>query len=148
MSAHVLPLKPAVVLVQAGTNDLKTIPLFPEQKAVIIANCKKNIEEIVTLALSNGSRVILTTIFPLGELPLERRLVWSSDVASAIDDVNEFIVSLKSDRVSIFDSAKVLTGHEGRIDPRFSEDFLHLNAAGYEALNRELLPVLVALEPE
>ncbi|MBN2394056.1 MAG: SGNH/GDSL hydrolase family protein, partial [Anaerolineae bacterium] len=45
--AHVAPLNPDIVIIQVGVNDLKTIPLFPEQKASITANCKANIAAIV-----------------------------------------------------------------------------------------------------
>jgi lysophospholipase L1-like esterase len=136
---HVLPLKPKVIVLQIGVNDLKTIPLFPEQKATIVANCKANIRQIVALSVQNGSQVILTTIFPLGQLPLERKPFWSDEVAIAISEVNQFITSLKSDQVKIFDTAKILANREGITDPAYSRDFLHLNENGYNALNQELV---------
>ena len=40
--------KPDIVILQAGVNDLKTLPLFPQRRDDIIANCKTNLEAIVT----------------------------------------------------------------------------------------------------
>jgi lysophospholipase L1-like esterase len=139
---HVLPLKAKMIVIQIGINDLRAIPLFPEQKAGIIAECKANIQQIVELSSQDGAYVILTTIFPLGQVPIERRPFWSDDVAIAINDVNQFISSLQSDKATILDTAKVLTNSEGITAPLYSKDFLHLNVKGYEALNRELVRCL------
>jgi lysophospholipase L1-like esterase len=133
--AHVTPLHPQIIILQAGINDLKTIPLFPEQKEAIIRNCKANLQQIVDLSLNTGARVIVTTIFPLGKLPIERRPFWSDDVEIAINDVNAFLKTLASDQVTIFETDKVLANSHGQVYPQYSRDFLHLDPAGYAALN-------------
>jgi lysophospholipase L1-like esterase len=140
---HVLPLKPQIVVLQVGINDLKTIPLFPDQKGEIIQNCKDNIEQLVKMSLESGARVVITTIFPLGPLPIERSLFWSSDVVTAILDVNAYLETLASDRVMIFDTSQVLANSEGIVDPQYSQDFLHLNPNGYMALNSAIAGILV-----
>jgi len=140
--AHVTPLHPQIIVIQAGINDLKTIPLFPDQKETIIDNCKANLKHIVDLSLATGARVIVTTIFPLGKLPIERGPFWSDDVKLAIDDVNSYIESLANDRVIIFDTSKVLANSDGIVYPQYSLDFLHLNAEGYAALNDAIYAVL------
>jgi len=142
---HVRPLQPQVVVVQVGINDLKTLPLFPERKALIVANCRKNIQKVVERAGDLGATVILTTVFPVGQVPIERRLFWSEDVALAIEEVNGYIVSLAGENVVIFDAFSVLADDSGMVRPEYSKDLLHLNAAGYEALNGELLSVLRGL---
>ena len=141
--AHVTPLHPQIIVIQAGINDLKTIPLFPDEKERIIQNCKANLKQIVDLSLASGARVIVTTIFPLGKLPIERRPFWSDDVKIAIDDVNQFLKTLASDRVTIFDTGNVLANAAGIVDPQYSQDFLHLNPAGYNALNEAIYELLV-----
>ena len=143
---HVRPLQPQVVIVQVGINDLKTLPLFPERKALIVANCRKNILEIVERAVDLGATVILTTVFPVGQVPIERRLFWSEDVALAVEAVNGYIDSLAGENVVIFDAYSILADDSGMIRPEYSKDLLHLNAAGYEALNGELLSVLRGLD--
>lgn len=140
--AHVTPLQPQIIVIQAGINDLKTIPLFPEQKELIIRNCKANLQQIVDLSIATGSRVVITTIFPLGKLPLERRPFWSDDVAVAIADVNSFIETLASDQVTIFHTEDVLANSDGIVEPKYSQDFLHLNPTGYAALNEAIYELL------
>ncbi len=139
-------LQPEILIVQMGINDLKTIPLYPDLQARIIQRCKDNLTEIVNKATSAGTTVILTTIFPLGEIPLERRFVWSNDVALAIDEVNQFLYTLESPNVIIFDTSSILAGENGLVQKPYRFDFLHLNAAGYEALNTALLPLLTSLQ--
>ncbi len=142
LQLHVAPLEPDVVLVQVGINDLKTIPLFPGQQETIIHDCQENIEQIVARCTDLGARVILTTIFPVGKPPLERRLFWSDRVAEAVQTVNAHLWSLEGENVTVFDTYTVLAGPDGLIEPAYGEDLLHLTEAGYAALNGELVRVL------
>jgi lysophospholipase L1-like esterase len=48
---------------------------------------------------------------------------------------------LANDNVLLFNSAEALAA-DGRIRPEYQVDLLHINAAGYAALNRKLLPAL------
>jgi lysophospholipase L1-like esterase len=138
----VAPLRPGIAVIQVGINDLKALPLFPEQRASIVQNTKDNIMKLIQLSLDAGAkRVVVTTIFPLGEIPWERRLVWSADVAVAIDEVNSFLASLASDRVEIMNTSAIIAQHE-TVLPVYRRDFLHLNPAGYAALNQELEKLL------
>ena len=141
-SYHVKPLHPQVVLIQVGINDLKTIPLFPVRKEAIIASCQDNIRHIVTQSVDGGAIVILTTIFPAGEVPLERQPFWSPDVAKAIGEVNTFIRSLEAQNVIILDAYSILADESGTIQAEYAQDTLHLNTIGYAALNRYLMPIL------
>jgi len=140
---HILPLTPRIIVLQVGINDLKTIPLFPGQKEKIIQNCKSNIKQLIDMSLDSGADVVLTTIIPLGKLPVERNFFWSSDVAAAIIDVNAYLETLTGDRVKVFDTSQVLANSEGIVDPKYSKDFLHLNPDGYEALNSAITGILV-----
>lgn len=110
----------------------------------IIANCRANIERIVTASRRLGAVVILTTIFPLGNILIERRLFWSDDVADSIAQVNGFIHSLESEGVVILNTEAILADERGIVRGEYSHDFLHLSAAGYEALNKALIPILMA----
>jgi lysophospholipase L1-like esterase len=136
--AHLGPIDPEIVLLQVGINDLKTIPLFPEDRDQIVANIKDNIRQIVERCRGKGARVVVTTIFPVAEIPLERKLFWSDEVEVAIDEVNAYLETLASEQVEIVATAGILAGDDGRTDSEYSRDFLHLNAAGYERLNAEL----------
>lgn len=141
-TAHVQALKPDLLILQLGVNDLKNIPLFLEKRAAIVEQLKRNLQWIVQQAHADGSRVLITTIFPLGKVPLERRLVWSDEVAPAIREVNNFIPSLAGEGVQVLDAFSVLQGETDLIKAQYSRDLLHLNAEGYAALNVALQPVL------
>lgn len=143
---HVKPLRPQIIVVQVGINDLKTIPLFPEQKEAIIANCEENVQKIIARSTDLGAKVVLTTIFPLGKVPLERQPFWSDEVALAIDEVNTYIRSLEGENVTVYDAYAVLASDRGIINAAYSQDLLHLNATGYERLNEEFAHFLTTLE--
>jgi len=145
---HLQPLNPEIVIVQVGINDLKSIPLFPDQKVDIVNDLQNNIEKLVQKSTSLDSYIIMTTVFPIGKVPLERRVFWSDDVDSAIHEVNEFIYSLESAEVVIFDSFAILVGEDGLIQPQYSQDFLHVNRLGYDKLNEELSEVIKSLKME
>lgn len=140
--AHVQPLKADVVILQLGVNDLKTLPLFPAKHDLILAQLKANLQWIVEQARTDGSQVIITTIFPLGEVPVERRLVWSAAVAPAIREINTFIVSLATEGVQVLDAFNLLQGEKDLIKPAYSRDLLHLSVPAYATLNKALLAIL------
>ncbi len=146
INRHIQPLSPDIVIVQVGVNDLYRIPIFPDNKETIISECKSNIKEIVRQSRQFGAVVILTTIFPLTEVPLERKLFWSPDiVVTAIKEVNDFIYSLENEDVIIFDTTDILANKQGKVRGEYSRDFLHLNRAGYKALNEKLISILQEL---
>lgn len=135
---HLVPLRPKIVVIQAGINDLKTIPLFPDEEARIIADCRSNLQQMVERSRALGARVVISTICPVGKLPLHRRPFWSDRVDSAIREVNQSIKSFASDGVTVLDTAALLTDGSGKLVPEYSRDFLHLSAEGYAQLNRAL----------
>ncbi len=143
---HVKPLKPNILILQAGINDLKTIPLFPGGRQAIVARCQESIRQIVAKSIDLGATVILTTIFPEGQVPIERRPFWSGDVGVAIDEVNSYIRSLAGNKVIVLDAYSVLSDGHGSLNPEYSQDLLHLTPQGYKRLNAELVPILEKLE--
>ncbi len=144
--AHVRPLQPDILIVQVCVNDLKTIPLFPDRSQQLIANCLTHLDTILSAARTMGTRVILTTVFPVGEPPIQRRLVWSDAIQQAVETVNDSIRSMAADDTLIFDTYALLVDERGLLRTDLSRDELHLNAAGYERLNTELSALLRTLE--
>ncbi|MEM8639935.1 MAG: GDSL-type esterase/lipase family protein [Cyanobacteria bacterium P01_G01_bin.54] len=141
-AAHVEPLHPDVVVVQVGINDLKTIALFPERRDEIVANCLANIRRIVVDAQRIGSTVIVTTIFPTGEIPLARRPFWSDKIEGAITQVNGEILTLAGEQVIVLDSFQLLAGAQRKLPRNYQKDELHLKPMGYAPLNQALLTAL------
>ncbi len=145
-AAHINSLKPNIMIIQVGVNDLKTIPLFPQRKASIIENCKNNIQQIVEQSKQLDAVIILTTIFPVGEVPLERQPFWSDEVAEAINEVNTYISTLATDRVIILDTFPILADSQGMLLSEYRSDELHLNQDGYAVLNQELVKLLNSVQ--
>ena len=142
-AANVTPVSPRIMVLQAGINDLKAIPLLPYRRDQIIADCKANLHEIVKRAVDGGAIVVVSTVFPPGKVPLERKLEWSPEVEKAVEEVNADLRTLASDRVIVFDAWKTLEDH-GQLRDGYGLDTLHLSAAGYAALNPELGKILNA----
>lgn len=140
--SQLLPLRPQRVLLQVGVNDLKSVALFPARSRQIVLDTCGRLDSMVAALRAAGIEVVLTTIFPPGELPLLRRLVWSDAVNAAIEEVNRHIASRAGPGVTVFDAAAVLRGPDGRVKPSYARDFLHLNEKGYAALNEALLRIL------
>jgi glycosyltransferase involved in cell wall biosynthesis/lysophospholipase L1-like esterase len=141
----VVRLRPTVVVLEAGVNDLKAIAEFPARRAQIVADCEANLERIVDRCRRAGATVVLVTVFDIGDVSLWRRPLWSADVAAAVRDVNAYLPKLAGDHVVLFEAAPVLDDDKGTIQKDYQLDYLHLSAAGYSALNRKLLPLLSAL---
>ena len=89
--------------------------------------------------------MVLTTIFPVGTIPIYRRPFWNTKVQAAVSELNDHIRAQKRDGVVVFDTAPILTDEHGVTRGEFSLDFLHLNDAGYAALNAKLSPLLADL---
>ncbi|MBL1177487.1 MAG: SGNH/GDSL hydrolase family protein [Pantanalinema sp. GBBB05] len=141
-SAHVQSLKPQVVVIQVGVNDLKTIALFPDRRDAIVTTCQDNIKRLVEASRNLGAVVIITTIFPAGKVPIQRRPFWSDDIGQAIQAVNAYIATLANERVIVLDTFPMLADSQGIMMQQYSVDELHLNHQGYAKLNQKLVPLL------
>lgn len=137
-AAHVAPIQPDILVVQVGINDLKAIAIFPGERDRIIAQCQANIDAIVRAARASQATVILTTIIPAGEIPLDQRLAWSPAVDPAILQVNAHIRALAGEHVLVLDTVPLLTDSAGVLRSEYQRDYLHLNARGYAVLNEQL----------
>jgi lysophospholipase L1-like esterase len=145
LDADVVQLHPSVVVLEAGINDLKTIAEFPERRREIVADCEANLAKIVEGCHRAGAEVVLVTVFEVGHVSLWRRPFWSSQVHEAVGEVNAYLRTMTGDRVVLFDVNPVLTEGRDEVEPQYQLDYLHLSSNGYEALNRKLAAVLLAL---
>lgn len=142
-SHHVALLEPDILVIQVGINDLRLIPAFEYKQDTILENTKTNIRQIVSDSLDIGTNVILATVFPLGPAPLDRRFAGEdAQVKEALEEINLYLQTLASDKVFVLDTAAILTDEKGRVRPEYSVDYLHINEAGYAALNQELARIL------
>lgn len=143
---HVRPLKPDVVIIQVGINDLKAIALFPERRKSIVTNCQANIKRMVEESKKLGAVVIVTTIFPAGDVPLERKPFWSDEISQTIKEMNAYIATLADEKTIVFDTFSILADSQGILLQKYRVNELHLNEQGYVILNKELVQLLNIIE--
>ncbi|HWY78390.1 MAG TPA: GDSL-type esterase/lipase family protein [Verrucomicrobiae bacterium] len=141
---------PAVVVVQAGINDLKAIGVMPGPAERIRSQCVTNLQEIASLCRKHHVRTILTTIPPSGKVPIGRRLVWSPEIDASVKEVNQALLRLyaTNEEVVVLDIDGVLrASRRAPSDLSDYRDTLHLQPSAYGKLEPELLRVVERLSP-
>jgi lysophospholipase L1-like esterase len=125
--ADVIALKPAVVQIMAGTNDIafNTGPMTPDES-------KANIRAMTELAQANGIRVILASIPPADRYPWRPGL----DTGSKIVAMNTWLKAYAAATGSTYAdywSALVAPGTTGMREG-LSSDHVHPTPAGYAVM--------------
>ncbi len=121
----VIDLKPAVVQIMAGTNDIagNTGPTTDAQ-------VEGNIMSMVQLAQANGIRVILASIPPADHFEWKPGLVTAPRIATLNSWLKEYAARVGA---TYADYWSVL--HVGdALNPAYGTDGVHPNAAGYAAM--------------
>jgi lysophospholipase L1-like esterase len=139
LAPMVEPLRPDVVVVQMGVNDLTGLTPRSPGRDQVVAATREAIVAVVAGARALGAQVVLTTIFPLARGPFP-----DAAVQAAIGALNRDLLALAAPDLRVLDSAAVLAGADGYVRPAYAEDELHLSPAGYAALNAALAPLLAA----
>lgn len=143
-----MPAPGTIAVLQFGINDIHPLGAFPQYGETIRNTLIKNLTDVTKNLVDNGNPVIVTTIFPPASAPLWRKPFWDPRALGYIAEVNEHIRAMARERsVWVLDAAAVLAGDEGRIAGKYVDEdfFLHVNDAGYAALNRALMPVLASV---
>ena len=124
--SDVVTLRPAVVHILAGTNDIAR-NTGPETDDEIFGY----VIGMVQLAHANRIKVIIASILPAADFPWRQGL----DPAPRIERLNARLKGYARNHGFIFaDYWSVLASSDGSMNPRFSADGVHPNAAGYEAM--------------
>ncbi len=145
---QIAPLRPDVVVIQVGVNDLvASAESFPAEHGLFRAGCIDTITALVHRARADGATVVLTTIFPIGPPTLQQRILPPPDVAESIDTVNAALMALADDGVLVLDTRPLLADAHGVLRPEYRADRLHLSGAGYAALNPALAQLLEKIAP-
>jgi lysophospholipase L1-like esterase len=122
----VIALKPAVVVILAGTNDIagNTGPSTLEM-------IEDNIASMAELAQANGIKVVLSSVLPVFDYPWKPGL----EPAARIVALNRWIKDYAARRGAVY-----LDYHSAMADGRqgmlreFAEDGVHPNEAGYRVM--------------
>ena len=124
--ADVIALKPAVVHIMGGTNDVAE-NMGPQTDEQI----EGNIAKMADLAVANGSRVILASIPPAADIPWHPGL----NPNPRIQRLNAWIREYAAHNGMIYvDYWATLATPDGAMKPEFSPDGVHPNAVGYAAM--------------
>lgn len=134
----VIALKPRVVHIMVGTNDIagNTGPTTPEAY-------KNAIRAMVSLAQTNGIVVIL------GSIPPADTFGWATQHKPAqwIAELNAWLKAYAAERGAIYaDYFTPLAGLNGELRPEYGPDGVHPNAAGYAVMRPVAEKAIVAAE--
>ena len=138
---------PDVAVIQVGINDLKILGLRPELSESVINLCASNIVAMARECESRNIKVIVTEIWPVGEIEIARRFVWGPAVTNALAHINLQLTLVSSpDKnirvVNLFQE----TANENKEPTRrgWYRDALHLKPEAYDlltsALKKQLAP--------
>ncbi len=119
----VVRLKPAVVVILAGTNDVagNTGPMTPEMTL-------EDFRAMAEMARANGIKVVITSILPAGDFPWRKGLM----PAPKIQALNARLEAwCKAEGMVWVDYYSALADASGAMKPGLSVDGVHPNAAGY-----------------
>lgn len=126
--ADVVALRPAVVHILAGTNDVagNNGPVRPR-------DFQDNIESMVEIASANGIRVVL------GSIPPAAAFSWQPSLRPAplIDRLNEWLRQYAAAKgLGYVDYHAALRGSGGELRAALGNDGVHPNRAGYAQMRR------------
>jgi acyl-CoA thioesterase-1 len=122
----VIALRPEVVAILAGTNDVagNTGPSTPEM-------VEDNLASMVDLAHANGIRVILSSILPAFDYPWKPGLAPAGKIVALNRWIREYASSHGCIYLDYFSA--MADGREG-MKADYSKDGVHPNAAGYAVM--------------
>jgi lysophospholipase L1-like esterase len=124
--ADVIALKPRVVHIMAGTNDIagNTGPMTA-------VDSKRNLAAMAEIAKSHGIKVVLASIPPAANYPWRPGL----ETAKAIESLNAWIdVYAKSVGAVYCNYHAAMSNGRGGMKPGLSTDEVHPTAAGYAVM--------------
>lgn len=138
----VINLNPRVVVLNGATNDIaeNTHPYLEERTI-------GNIRSMIELARANGIEVILTSTLPAAGFKWNRNV---TDAPEKIESLNSRLKELaKEYEIPYLDYHTLLLDSDGRsFRADLSPDGVHPNAAGYEIMEKAVLPVIKTLLPQ
>jgi lysophospholipase L1-like esterase len=126
MHADVIALKPRVVHIMAGTNDIaqNTGPMTPQDS-------QNNVMAMCEIAKAHKLRIVL------GAVPPASKYWWKPEARpkAAALAMNEWLRGYANQIGAKYaDYAAVLTGSGGAVKPEFAKDEVHPTPAGYAAM--------------
>jgi lysophospholipase L1-like esterase len=119
----VIDLKPAVVVILAGTNDIAG-NTGPSTQSMI----EDNLQSMVELAKANGIGVVLSSVLPVSEYPWRP----GAQPAGKVRALNAVLRQYAQQQGLVWlDYYEAMANAQGGLDAALAKDGVHPTAAGY-----------------
>ncbi|MCX5763537.1 MAG: SGNH/GDSL hydrolase family protein [Gemmatimonadetes bacterium] len=131
----VIALKPAVVVILGGTNDIagNTGPSTLEM-------IEDNLAAMTEMAQANGIRVVLCSVLPVYDYPWKRGL----EPAPKIVALNRWMAQFAASRGAVYlDFHSAMADEKQGMRADLAADGVHPNAAGYAIMASRLEPAIL-----
>lgn len=130
----VIDLKPKVVVILAGTNDISSYP-----GPTTLAAIKDNLTSMVDVAHANGINVVLASVMPVSDYNKDSAgvLIVRTIVRppAQIAELNKWIKQFCENRKLVYlDYFSPMADDKGLLKAEYADDGLHPNAKGYEII--------------
>lgn len=132
----VINLKPALVVINAGTNDVaeNTCPFD-------LNTTFGNIVSMVELAKANKIKVILTSVLPASAFRWNNKITDAADrIASLNALIKEYAQKHKIPYVDYYSS--MVSGEERSLNPNYTKDGVHPTKEGYKVMEALIKPAI------
>jgi lysophospholipase L1-like esterase len=130
----VIALKPAVVVILGGTNDIagNTGPSTLEM-------IEDNLAAMTEMAQANGIRVVLCSVLPVFDYPWKRGLAPAPKIVA----LNAWIAKYAATRGATYlDFHSAMSDEKAGMRPELATDGVHPNAAGYAVMASLVEPAI------
>lgn len=136
----VLNLQPCIVVINCGTNDIAENNGEYNEDITM-----DNIQSMTELAQAHGIQVVLSSVLPAD------RFCWNARIKDAVEKIrhlNRRIIDYcQRNQIAYIDYYSLMATPGGAMNPAYSEDGVHPNAAGYEVMETALTAVLRKIKP-
>jgi acyl-CoA thioesterase I len=122
----VIELKPIVVVILAGTNDIAE-----NTGKITLSETAGNIASMSELARANGIRVVLCSVLPANDFSWHKGLAPASKIRELNASIKEY--AAKNGFVYV-DYYSAMVNDQGGLKTELSPDGVHPNAAGYSVM--------------